>query len=55
MSVGNVPQLAVDLIINTFELEKLGWVNDDSILPLVGNGAFSFNSVESLNTSAERM
>jgi len=40
VSVGNVGQLAVDLIISTLVMEKVGIILDDSITPLVGNDPF---------------
>ncbi|KAL5499441.1 hypothetical protein EMCRGX_G010857 [Ephydatia muelleri] len=40
VSVGNVPQLAVDLIINTLRLSRAGYLRHPGLLPLVGNDAF---------------
>lgn len=40
VSVGNVPQLAVDLIINTLRLSCAGYLRHPGLLPLVGNDAF---------------
>ena len=40
VSVGNVAQLTVDLLINTLKLVRVGYLDDDSLLPLVGNDAF---------------
>ncbi|KAL5021422.1 hypothetical protein ScPMuIL_000577 [Solemya velum] len=40
VSVGNVGQLAVDLLISTLELKKTGFIYHESILPLVGNDPF---------------
>merc|ERR1712135_218029 len=40
VSVGNVGQLAVDLIISTLVMEKVGIIHDHSITPLVGNDPF---------------
>lgn len=36
MSIGNVPQLASDLIIHTFKLERVGFLDDDSVMPVSG-------------------
>lgn len=40
-SVGNVSQLAIDLIISTLKLPKIGYLYDDSMLPMVGNDPFA--------------
>ena len=40
VSVGNVPQLALDLLINTATLPRVGWIKDDHLLPVVGGDAF---------------
>ncbi|KAI8641109.1 PAC2 family-domain-containing protein [Parasitella parasitica] len=36
VSIGNVAQLASDLIIHTFKLERVGFLDDDSVLPVSG-------------------
>ncbi|XP_048778809.2 proteasome assembly chaperone 2-like [Ostrea edulis] len=41
VSVGNVGQLAADLLISTMWLERCGFIYHDSILPLVGNDPFA--------------
>jgi len=43
VSVGNVGQLAVDVLISTLSLKKVGYLHDDSFLPLVGNDPFATN------------
>lgn len=40
MSVGNVGQLAVDLIVATLRMQRVGWISDPAVLPVVGNDAF---------------
>ncbi|XP_070575807.1 proteasome assembly chaperone 2-like [Ptychodera flava] len=40
VSVGNVGQLAVDLLVATLNLERVGFIHDDCILPVCGNDAF---------------
>ena len=40
VSIGNVPQLAADLIINTLQLSRAGYLHHPGLLPLVGNDAF---------------
>lgn len=41
VSVGNVGQLTSDLIISSTEMTKIGYIHDDSTLPMVGNDPFS--------------
>ena len=54
ISVGNVGQLTADLLINTLELSRVGYVQDPTILPLVGNDAFDHTRPSGyLHTSAE--
>ena len=52
VSVGNVAQLAVDLLINTLSLSRAGHLHHPSILPLAGSGAYS-HTPHSLHTAAE--
>ncbi|XP_039251925.2 proteasome assembly chaperone 2-like [Styela clava] len=40
VSVGNVGQLACDLLINTLELNKVGYLRTSCVLPVVGSNAF---------------
>ncbi|XP_021738530.1 proteasome assembly chaperone 2-like [Chenopodium quinoa] len=40
LSIGNVGQLAVDLLISSTGSEKIGYLDDPNILPCVGNDAF---------------
>lgn len=40
LSIGNVGQLAVDLLISSTGTEKIGYLDDPNILPGVGNDAF---------------
>ncbi|XP_057769804.1 uncharacterized protein LOC130989739 [Salvia miltiorrhiza] len=41
LSIGNVGQLAVDLLISSLEAEKIGCLDDQNVLPCVGNDAYS--------------
>ncbi|EPS58959.1 hypothetical protein M569_15853 [Genlisea aurea] len=41
LSIGNVGQLAVDLLISSLKSEKLGYLDDPYVLPCVGNDAYS--------------
>eukprot|EP00002_Diphylleia_rotans_P001282 TRINITY_DN10717_c0_g1_i1.p1 TRINITY_DN10717_c0_g1~~TRINITY_DN10717_c0_g1_i1.p1 ORF type:complete len:262 (-),score=55.38 TRINITY_DN10717_c0_g1_i1:92-877(-) len=36
MSVGNVPQLAIDFFIQSWDMKKVGFLDDESVLPVVG-------------------
>ncbi|XP_021850862.1 uncharacterized protein [Spinacia oleracea] len=40
LSIGNVGQLALDLLITSMGTEKVGYLDDPNILPCVGNDAF---------------
>ncbi|XP_019107579.1 uncharacterized protein LOC104904427 isoform X2 [Beta vulgaris subsp. vulgaris] len=40
LSIGNVGQLAVDLLISSTRAEKIGYLDDPNVLPCVGNDAF---------------
>lgn len=52
--MGNVGQLTVDLVINTLQLPRVGYLDHPAILPLVGNDAFDHTpSSGFLHTSAE--
>ncbi|CAI9104425.1 OLC1v1003093C1 [Oldenlandia corymbosa var. corymbosa] len=41
LSVGNVGQLAVDLLISSLRAERIGYLDDPNVLPGVGNNAYS--------------
>lgn len=55
VSVGNVGQLAVDLIISTLQLPKVGHFHTDSLIPMVGNNPYatSAENANDLSTNAE--
>ncbi|KAL5987195.1 hypothetical protein ACLOJK_041192 [Asimina triloba] len=40
LSIGNVGQLAVDLLISSIGAQKIGYLDDPSLLPCVGNDAY---------------
>ncbi|KMZ56520.1 Proteasome assembly chaperone [Zostera marina] len=40
LSIGNVPQLSVDLLISSIPAHVVGYLDDPSILPCVGNNAY---------------
>ncbi|GFP85441.1 proteasome assembly chaperone 2 [Phtheirospermum japonicum] len=41
LSIGNVGQLAVDLLISSLKADKIGCLDDPNVLPCVGNDAYS--------------
>jgi len=54
VSVGNVAQLSIDLLITTLKMERVGHLCDQCLLPLVCQSAFDhYTGV--LNTSGEGM
>lgn len=54
VSVGNVPQLSVDLFINTLKLSRVGYLEDESLVPVIGNDAFDHTGPSGyVHTSAE--
>ncbi|XP_068655025.1 uncharacterized protein [Aristolochia californica] len=40
LSIGNVGQLAIDLLISSFKAERIGYLDDPSVLPCVGADAY---------------
>lgn len=40
LSIGNVSQLAVDLIVSSTGAETVGYLDDPFVLPCVGNDAY---------------
>lgn len=55
VSVGNVGQLAIDLVISTLDMTKVGYFYTDCLVPMVGNNPYATaeeNSVE-LSINAE--
>lgn len=40
LSIGNVGQLAVDLLIASTRAERVGYLDDPNVLPCVGNDAY---------------
>uniref|UniRef100_UPI00398EDB7C proteasome assembly chaperone 2 isoform X2 n=1 Tax=Pristiophorus japonicus TaxID=55135 RepID=UPI00398EDB7C len=47
VSVGNVGQLTVDLIISTLSLPRVGYFHSDCLLPVVGNNPYATTSENS--------
>ncbi|KAI3962860.1 hypothetical protein MKW92_041310 [Papaver armeniacum] len=40
LSIGNVGQLSIDLLISSLKAEKIGYLDEPSVLPCVGNDAY---------------
>ncbi|KAJ2746521.1 hypothetical protein GGI20_001296 [Coemansia sp. BCRC 34301] len=40
VSIGNVPQLAIDLLVNTLQLARIGIIDDAALLPVSGISAY---------------
>ncbi|RUP44003.1 hypothetical protein BC936DRAFT_150088 [Jimgerdemannia flammicorona] len=36
VSIGNVPQLTTDLLVNTFGLNRVGFLHDETVIPIAG-------------------
>lgn len=55
VSVGNVGQLAADLIISTLQLQKVGYFYSDCLIPMIGNNPFATSAEDAtdLSTNAE--
>ncbi|KAM4688586.1 proteasome assembly chaperone 2 [Discoglossus pictus] len=55
VSVGNVGQLAVDLVISTLNIPKVGFFYTDCLVPMVGNNPYATNeeNAKELCTNAE--
>lgn len=55
VSVGNVGQLAADLIISTLDMARVGHFHSDCLIPMAGNNPYSRGEEEAalLSTNAE--
>ncbi|EGG25372.1 proteasome assembly chaperone 2 [Cavenderia fasciculata] len=43
LTLGNIGQLCIDLIINTYGFERVGYIYDENIIPVVGNDTYTTN------------
>ena len=41
LSIGNVGQLGVDLLISSTRAQRIGFLDDPNVLPCVGNDAYT--------------
>lgn len=55
MAVGNVGQLAVDLIVSTLNMSRVGFIHTDCLIPMAGNNPYTTckEDAEELHTPAE--
>lgn len=55
VAVGNVGQLAVDLIVSTLNMSRVGYMHTDCLIPMAGNNPYSTckEDAEELHTPAE--
>lgn len=53
MSVGNIGQLAVDLLISSLQLVKFARLDHPVFLPVVGSDPYSHREAAGLTTAAE--
>lgn len=53
LSIGNVGQLALDLIISSLQAHKAGYLDDPHVLPCVGNDPFGSNDKGELAVALE--
>lgn len=55
VSVGNVGQLAADLIISTLDMVRVGHFHTDCLIPMTGNNPYSSSEEDAslLSTNAE--
>lgn len=55
VAVGNVAQLAVDLIVSTLNMSRVGFIHTDCLIPMAGNNPYTTckDNAEELHTPAE--
>eukprot|EP01132_Coremiostelium_polycephalum_P010386 gene10386-12757_t len=53
LTLGNIGQLTIDLLVNTFKCTRIGYINDPFIVPIVGNDSYTPNGQGVLSTSVE--
>jgi hypothetical protein len=53
LTLGNVGQLAVDLMCATFQFERVGQLETPYVLPLIGNDTFTAQGSGILSTALE--
>jgi len=53
LSIGNIGQLSIDLLIYNFNLPKVGYIDSKFVLPVVGNDTFAPPGTGSLSINLE--
>lgn len=55
VAVGNVGQLAVDLLVSTLNMSRVGYMHTDCLIPMAGNNPYGGckEGAEELHTPAE--
>ncbi|KAI8872165.1 hypothetical protein GQ42DRAFT_161514 [Ramicandelaber brevisporus] len=53
VSIGNVPQLSTDLLINTLRLDRIGYLDEPTVVPYAGSQAFDHLKSSGVNTALE--
>lgn len=55
VAVGNVGQLAVDLIVSTLNMSRVGYLHTDCLIPMAGNNPYATckEDAEELHSAAE--
>lgn len=55
VAVGNVGQLAVDLLVSTLNMSRVGYMHTDCLIPMAGNNPYATckEDAEELHTPAE--
>ncbi|KAF9933254.1 Proteasome assembly chaperone 2 [Linnemannia zychae] len=52
VSIGNVPQLTTDLLLSTLQLDRVGCIEDENVVPVLGPADRPHNSTSTTNNSA---
>lgn len=55
VAVGNVGQLAVDLMVSTLNMTRVGYIHTDCLIPMAGNNPYATckEDAQELHTPAE--
>lgn len=55
VAVGNVGQLAVDIMVSTLNMSRVGYIHTDCLIPMAGNNPYATckEDAEELHTPAE--
>ncbi|KAN0037628.1 hypothetical protein ACTFIV_002981 [Dictyostelium citrinum] len=55
LTLGNIGQLTIDVLICSFEFKRIGFIVDENIIPIIGNDCFTLDSKNNgiMSTSIE--